>query len=297
MSDHARFLDRIREVTPELGIVTSRHIQEGMVNDVVIVNDQIVFRFPKTVQGQEDLAHEARVLDIVRRHVAVPVPAPVLHRPDVASHRMVQGVPLMREDLYRLSPARRRAVMEDLGRFLRDLHAIPARELADVGLSHSIRTADVWRAMYARIEETLFPLLFRNQRESVRRHFAPVLEGRLRLDVDPVLVHGDLAPYHILVDPECTRLTGVIDFGTVGLGDPAVDIATLLAHYGGRLVDDMRATYPFDDATWERACFRAGCLELEWALIGLERNDLSMLVAHIGGARDYLPMDAFRETS
>jgi aminoglycoside 2''-phosphotransferase len=296
LPDHDAFLDRIRQVAPNLAVTQSRHVREGMVNDVVIVNDEIVFRFPKTPQGQEDLAHEARVLDIVRRHVSVPVPAPVLHAPDVASHSMVRGDPLLREDLYRLPPARRRAVLEEAGRFLQELHAMPASELAGVGVSHAVRTMDDWRGMYARLEETLFPLLFRNQRESVRRHFAPVLEGRLPLEVDPVLVHGDLAPYHILIDWESERLGGVIDFGTVGLGDPAVDIATLLAHYGGRLVDDVRTAYPFDDATYERACFRAGCLELEWALIGLTHNDPSMLVAHIGGARDYPPMDAAMET-
>jgi len=31
-------------------------------------------------------------------------------------------------------------------------------------------------------------------------------------------------------------------------------------------------------------------LELEWALIGVHERDLSMLVAHIGGARDYPPL-------
>jgi aminoglycoside 2''-phosphotransferase len=112
MSEHNRFLDRIRAVTPDLEIVTSRHIQEGMVNDVVIVNDELVFRFPKTPQGEEDLAHETRVLDVVRRHVSLPVPAPVLHRPDLASHRLVRGDPLSREYLYRLPAEPRRAVME-----------------------------------------------------------------------------------------------------------------------------------------------------------------------------------------
>jgi aminoglycoside 2''-phosphotransferase len=177
------------------------------------------------------------------------------------------------------------------------LHAIPAGELAGVGVSHSIRTADDWRAMYARIEETLFPLLFRNQRESVRQHFAPVLEGRLTLDVDPVLVHGDLAPYHILVDRDCARLGGVIDFGTVGLGDPAVDVAILLTYYGERLLGAVWRVYRPGPALMERARFRAAILELEWALIGLEHNDPSMLVAHIGGARDYPPVDSAQEGS
>jgi aminoglycoside 2''-phosphotransferase len=144
--------------------------------------------------------------------------------------------------------------------------------------------------MHARIEDVLFPLLFRHQRQAVADHFAPVLDGRLEMEVALIPVHVDLAPYHILFDPESSRLSGVIDFGTAGLGDPADDIGALLAHYGAALVELMRPVYPIDEATWARARFRAGCLELEWALIGVRESDLSMLVAHIGGARDYPPL-------
>jgi aminoglycoside 2''-phosphotransferase len=56
-------------------------------------------------------------------------------------------------------------------------------------------------------------------------------------------------------------------------------------------VDQMAASYPLPADLYERARFRAACLELEWALIGVRNNDMSMLVAHIGGARDYPPMD------
>ncbi len=87
-----------------------------------------------------------------------------------------------------------------------------------------------------------------------------------------------------------SRVVGQIDFGTAGLGDPATEIATLLVQNGERLVDQVTATYPIAPDLSERARFRASCLELEWALIGVRENDLSMLVAHIGGTRDYAPL-------
>ncbi len=99
-----------------------------------------------------------------------------------------------------------------------------------------------------------------------------------------------LAAHHILLGSAEPAIAGVIDFGTAGLGDPATEIATLLVHYGERIVDQMTATYPISPELSERARFRAGCLELEWALIGVKENDTSMLVAHIGGARDYAPL-------
>lgn len=40
------YLDRIREILPDI-IITSAHFNfDGMMNDVVIINDQIVARFP-----------------------------------------------------------------------------------------------------------------------------------------------------------------------------------------------------------------------------------------------------------
>ena len=45
--------------------------------------------------------------------------------------------------------------------------------------------------------------------------YAPVLDGRVDLDAyAPVLIHGDLASYHILHDHQAGHLTWIIDFGT-----------------------------------------------------------------------------------
>jgi aminoglycoside phosphotransferase (APT) family kinase protein len=42
-----------------------------------------------------------------------------------------------------------------------------------------------------------------------------------------VFLHGDCAPAHFLVDEATNEITGLIDFGDTGSGDPAYDIAVL----------------------------------------------------------------------
>ena len=66
----------------------------------------------------------------------------------------------------------------------------------------------------------------------------------------PVWVHSDLMPGNLVVDRG--RLTGVIDFGTVGVGDPACDmiVAWYLLPAGAREV--LRARSGVDRATWDR---------------------------------------------
>lgn len=70
-------------------------------------------------------------------------------------------------------------------------------------------------------------------------------------DDAPVWIHGDLAPGNLLLRDG--RLTGVLDFSAMGLGDPASDhrVAWNLLRPAGRAV--FRAEVGADDATWARA--------------------------------------------
>ena len=66
-----------------------------------------------------------------------------------------------------------------------------------------------------------------------------------------VWVHGDIAPGNLLVEDE--RLCAVIDFGVMGVGDPACDMAMAWTFFD----EGSRATFKkalrTDDHTWDRA--------------------------------------------
>ncbi|MDI3417371.1 aminoglycoside phosphotransferase family protein [Streptomyces luteolus] len=83
-------------------------------------------------------------------------------------------------------------------------------------------------------------------------------------DGPPVWLHADLLPGNLLVDT-AGRLSAVIDFGCVGVGDPACDLfpAWGLLPPDARRV--FRAALDVDDATWVRGRGRA----LSQALIAL----------------------------
>jgi aminoglycoside phosphotransferase (APT) family kinase protein len=66
----------------------------------------------------------------------------------------------------------------------------------------------------------------------------------------PVWVHGDLSPLNLLVQQG--RLSAVIDFGCLGLGDPACDLQVAWNHFSAQTRDVFRAALPVDDATWAR---------------------------------------------
>ena len=70
-------------------------------------------------------------------------------------------------------------------------------------------------------------------------------------DGPPVWVHGDLDSRNLLaVDG---RLSGLVDFGGLGVGDPACDVGVAWKLFSGEARERFRAELSVDDATWTRA--------------------------------------------
>ena len=70
-------------------------------------------------------------------------------------------------------------------------------------------------------------------------------------DGPPVWHHGDLDARNWLV--RSGRIHGVIDWGSMGTGDPACDVMVAWKLHSAPARDAFRATLRIDDATWERA--------------------------------------------
>jgi aminoglycoside phosphotransferase (APT) family kinase protein len=70
-------------------------------------------------------------------------------------------------------------------------------------------------------------------------------------DGPPVWHHGDLDARNWLVANG--RITGVVDWGMCGVGDPACDVMVAWKLHSAAARDAFRAALPTDDATWARA--------------------------------------------
>lgn len=66
----------------------------------------------------------------------------------------------------------------------------------------------------------------------------------------PVWVHGDLLPGNLLL--QRGRLTAVIDWGVLGVGDPACDLIVAWGLLPPETRSVLRAELSVDDATWAR---------------------------------------------
>ncbi len=129
------------------------------------------------------------------------------------------------------------------------------------GLVQALRRIDLPDGRPSRRGAPLGEVQDEQVRDALRR-----LEGRIDVDAataawdaalaappwagPPVWVHGDLLPGNLLVRDG--RLAGVLDWGSVGVGDPACDLVAAWGALPTRARETFRERLDVDDATWAR---------------------------------------------
>jgi aminoglycoside phosphotransferase (APT) family kinase protein len=118
-----------------------------------------------------------------------------------------------------------------------------------------------------------------------------------------VWLHGDLNAGNLLAQKG--RLSAVIDFGCLGLGDPACDLMVAWTLLSAETRDVFRAALPVDDATWARGrgwALSFGLIALPYyqnsnpVLSGIARHAIDEALADVGdsGGRHRTPLGGQR---
>lgn len=279
--------NQIHRIMPGLEIEDIELFQEGLVNDVLIVNQKWVIRFTKTDYGKELMAMEAQLMRYLGPQLTLQVPFPAKHEDGILVYDLLTGEDFLRRDWRRADADQQLVIAEQLGTFLRELHEIPTETTGwEIPLTLAPVTRETWLDIYDRFQEKICPNLLPHQAEWMADLFGPALDQDNFFDFTPTLIHGDLGPYHLLFDHQAQRLNGVIDFAMAGIGDPAADLGSLIAYFGETLVSKLRPFYPNYDHLIRRARFYAEAVEAQWVLLGVESGETYWFTAHLGEAKD-----------
>ena len=274
---------------PELDGAPCVAIQEGWDSEVFAVDDQIV-RIPRRPEVETRARVETRLLPVLQASLPVDVPLPLASCPEHGAMRYarIRGDPATPDRLGSLRPE---MVGEQLSRLLDALRAVPTEAAHRAGIPDlsASRWQEGYVALAARFARTVLPHLPDDHREEalVLLDEARALPG----DVAACIVHADLGPSHLLCDDRGLR--GVIDWGDVRLGDPAVDLAWVLngtPEPVGEVVRD-RLALDDDEVTRARLYHRLGpWYEVEHGLrIGDERFIASGVRGAVGRLAGWTP--------
>jgi aminoglycoside phosphotransferase (APT) family kinase protein len=240
--DEALVRRLIEEQFPDwAGLPVTRAEAAGTVNATFRLGDGLAVRLARRRGPTEPGGKEADWLPRLAPLLPLEIPVPVAQgRPtdgypwfwDV--HTWVDGVSAPVDEIDGVQAAR------DLAAFVTALRDVdPAGAPAGRGIPLADRDPE-FRHWLDRFE--CDPVLVE---EWERALAAPVWGG------PPVWHHGDLDARNWLV--RGGRITGVIDWGSMGVGDPACDVMVAWKLHSPAARDAFRDAVATDDATWERA--------------------------------------------
>jgi len=88
---------QVHQVMPDLEIKSLKLHREGLVNDVMIVNDKWVIRFTKTEWGKEQMAIEAFLMRELQSRLTLSIPSPEMLQDGVLVYPLLRGKEFRRE--------------------------------------------------------------------------------------------------------------------------------------------------------------------------------------------------------
>ena len=250
---------------PALRAERVERLGQGWDNAAYLVDGAAVFRFPQRGVAAPLIATEITVLPLIApavAPVAIPIPRWVGEPGGgypwrFAGYPLLPGTPVDRASLDDGALA---ALARPLGRFLRGLHGVDTAPAVAAGLPPDLIGRLDPAKRVPQVRERLAAL--------VRAGVVAEADGAALLDRfvaeapqgEPArlaVLHGDLYARHLIVAAN-GALTGVIDWGDLHLGDPAVDLSVVheIVPHGAH--DAFFAEYgAVDERTWRRARWRA----------------------------------------
>lgn len=275
--DEQKAFSMIKKQFPQLDVASIQLLGAGWDNTAYIINNEFVFRFPRRDIAVSLLQHEMAALPVITKQVSIAVPNPEWHGKPTqeypwpfAGYRMLRGITA---DRLNLSDEQRTQLAKPIAHFLSQLHAIapenfptlPRNVVLDrLGLHYLIPTVT------KNLEklESIGLLEYKKQLYHIL-NTAP----SLRSPTNNTLVHGDLYCRHLLVNDQ-TLLTGIIDWGDVQMGDPALDLVVAHSFLPPSAHAIFKASYgTISDSTWHLARFRALHHSLLLILYGHDTGD------------------------
>ncbi|MFF2555778.1 phosphotransferase family protein [Nocardia sp. NPDC058058] len=224
---------------PEMAEWGMRVLGEGQENVAVLVGQSHVVRLPKDADGAEGVAREGRLLAELSGALTLAVPRYEFTAPNPLGPGECCVYPVVPGSVLPEREWRARGMLDDekvaraVAEFIDEVHAFPADRAREFGVEDRDMRAE-FAADLELIRAQVIPLLAAaDGRELVARWERYLGEDR-NFEYSPVLMHGDVSLDHLLVTGD--RITGVIDFGDVQIGDPDYDLSYLWPDAGAEFV-------------------------------------------------------------
>ena len=267
-------LEKIKQHQPNISYDKAEYIVSGSDHEIIILDNKLVYRFPKANAPHGTLFDEAHLLTYLNQHIdGVQIPEYTFVADDgsFGSYEYIPGDPLSAEMLNELPEDEKDTAINQIASFLNQLHATPLDIIERYNVKRS-NPEETYRTLEENVKTFALPRLTQDEQEIVMKYLASLQES-LSDEFSPVLKHCDLKAGNVLWNATEKQIK-IIDFADLEYGDPADEFRWLM-HYGQDVLNKIFDQYEgLIDANLQnrielqyiRPAFRS-----MW--VGVERND------------------------
>ncbi len=281
---------RIKRIYPDFDVKTIDVIDDGQNNQVFLINGDYIFRFPRKEVNRVELAKELKVLFYLKDDLSISIPNITYYNMEDKFEKCFMAYPCLKGEVMRREVfdgiKHQDGLAKQLAIFLKELHKT---EVDDDLRKHLVASDPIliWQDLHKRFRKHLYKHMRPDSIVDMDKRFDTIFETLENESFAPTLIHGDFGPSNILVDRKSDSITGIIDFGSVSIGDPANDIASLIGPFGYGLsfAYEMAESYGDLKHYIKRAQAYTSTFALQEALYGVENNDSRAFEAGIKAYR------------
>lgn len=235
------FIEKIKNDFPEIKLKKHRILTHGWDHVIIILDEKIIFRFPKDKEYKDEFKNEIQLLHYLKKKVSVGIPEYIYISKDksLAGYKMLNGRELKPSQFRRFPASEKEKLAKQIASFLTILHATPKSVITKFHVRIDDPKKDYVR-LVRNTKKFLFPRLSKKEIQIIEKYFIE-LKDALGHIYSNALVHNDLTWEHILWEGKRKRVN-IIDFSDRAFGDPASDFAGLW-EFGSKLTNRVYELY------------------------------------------------------
>lgn len=269
----------IRSECPDIKPDTIEPLGVGDFFGAFLVNGTWVFLVAKHDEARASIRREACLLPRLAAQVDLQIPEPVYHGERFIAYRKLPGTALTQARFLKLDQDARDRCARQVATFLERIHGHDLDSARECGVL-PFDFVTHYHHVLERARRSLPGALSTADWEWAEGALEDYLEGAAWWrDFTPVLLHRDVSPAHVLFDPGAERVTGILDFSDLAIGDPAWDLIFLYEDYGIDFLARVLPVYPHSHADLERMYRYYEMEGVEWAVSGVEGRHRDRLAA------------------
>jgi len=227
MSKLQEVKEAIKYNFPDFKLRNIKSFVSGCDNDTYLLNRKYILRYPKHNKAINHI--ESCLLPKLENYITAKIPE-VIHSGNYKNksfmiYKPVDGIKLNEKILKDMPEKERDQLFNQIIIFLEELHSFSIIEAKKCGVKF-VNFKLHFRKLLKKSKNILNKRLRKKEINRLETRFDEYLNNKDNFAYKPSLLHADLSISYIFADKNY-KLSGIIDFGDTGIGDPDYDLIYL----------------------------------------------------------------------